>query len=96
MAILFLFSFSIIAKVKERKRKKNYALFIRYSKLKKRVLAIFDGDDTTTDVRKFAKEIRKCYVEKEISATHYEDLMKYLGAHYFLSHYDANRNDIRL
>jgi hypothetical protein len=43
-----------------------------------------DGEDTTTDVRKFAKEIRKMYTERQITATHYNDLMKYLSAYYYV------------
>ena len=84
MSLLFLLVLSAIAKLKERKRAKDIALNVRYERLKKRVYAIMDGEDTTTNIPKFAKEIRRLYSEKQITAVHYNDLMKHLSAHYYV------------
>ena len=83
MTLIFLLIFSSIAKLKERKRKKDYAMTVRYRKLLRRVYAIMEGEDTTTNVPQFAKQIRKLYAEKQITAVHYHELMKYLSAHYY-------------
>lgn len=91
MTILILLVLSSIAKLKERKRKKDRILIARYQKLKKRVYAIMDGEDTTTNVPKFAKEIRKLYIEKQITASQYHDLMKYLSAHYYVERFILRR-----
>ena len=56
-----------------------------YRDLKERVFAIFDGEDTNTNVKKFAKEIHQAFLEKKITAGHYNELMKYLSSHYFTS-----------
>ena len=84
MTLIILLVLSSIAKLKERKRKKDHALVVRYRNLLKRVYAIMDGEDTTTNVPQFAKQIRKLYIEKQITATHYYELMKYLSAHYYV------------
>lgn len=84
MTLLILLALSAIAKLRERKKAKDHALDVRYHKLMRRVYAIMEGEDTTTNVPKFAKEIRRLYVEKQITAVHYHDLMKYLSAHYYV------------
>ena len=81
--MLIILALSLFAKWKEAKKKKNRAMFLTYKALSKRVFAIMEDEDTTTDVKKFAKEIRQTYIEKKISAEHYYDLMKYLSSHYF-------------
>ena len=84
MTLIILLVLSSIAKLKERKRAKDQALIVRYRKLLKRVYAIMDGEDTTTNVPQFAKQIRNFYAEKQITAAHYHELMKYLSAHYYV------------
>lgn len=84
MTLIIMLIMSSIAKLKERKRAKDHAMTVRYHKLLKRVYAIMDGEDTETNVPQFAKEIRKMYVEKKISANHYHELMKNLSAHYYV------------
>ncbi|MBQ3490610.1 MAG: hypothetical protein IJA86_08470 [Clostridia bacterium] len=91
MTLLFLLVLSAIAKLKERKKKKNRILNSRYLELRKRVYAIMDGEDMTTNVPKFAKEIRKLYIGKQITAVHYHDLMKYLSAHYYVERFIVHR-----
>ena len=87
MTLLILLALSAFAKLKERKRKKDFMLDSTYRELRGRVYAIMDGEDTTTNVPKFAKEIRKLYIEKQITAFHYNDLMKYLSAHYYVERF---------
>ena len=91
MTVLILLVLSAIAKFKERKKAKDHAVNVRYLRLKKRVYAIMDGEDTTTNVPKFAKEIRKLYAEKQIAAEHYHELMKYLSAHYYVERFVVHR-----
>jgi len=91
MTIIILLLLSTIAKFKERKRKKDRAEIARYLELRKRVYAIMDGEDTVTNVPKFAKAIRKIYIEKQISAAHYNDLMKHLTAHYYVERFISRR-----
>ena len=84
MTLIILLVLSSIAKIKERKRAKDHALTVRYRRLLQRVYAIMDGEDTTTNVPKFAKEIRRLYVDKQITAAQYHELMKNLSAHYYV------------
>lgn len=87
MTLLILLALSAIAKFKERKKQSNLALIARYHELRDRVYAIMEGEDRTTNVPKLAKEIRKLYVGKQITAVHYNDLMKCLSAHYYVERF---------
>ena len=87
MTLLILLVLSAIAKFKERKKKNDRVLIATYHKLRDRVYAIMEGEDQSTNVPKFAKEIRKLYVEKQITAVHYNNLMKCLSAHYYVERF---------
>lgn len=87
MTLLILLVLSAIAKFKERKKKNDLFLLAKYHELRDRVYAIMEGEDKTTNVPKLAKEIRKLYVEKQITAIHYNDLMKCLSAHYYVERF---------
>ena len=87
MTLLILLALSAIAKFKERKKRNDRILIARYYELRDRVYAIMEGEDKTTNIPKFAKEIRKLYVEKQITAIHYNDLMKCLSAHYYVERF---------
>lgn len=87
MTLLILLLLSGIAKLRERKKARDYALSVRYHKLMERVYAIMDGEDTTTNVPKFAKDIRRLYIERQITAVHYHELMKHLTAHYYVERF---------
>lgn len=91
MTLIILLALSAIAKIKERKKAKDHALIVRYHELMDRVYAIMDGEDTTTNVPKFAKEIRKLYLDKQILAEHYHELMKNLSAHYYVERLTRRR-----
>ena len=56
----------------------NYISPSKYSGLKSRVFAIVNGDDTETDIEEFAEYIHQCYETGELSASQYDDLMRYL------------------
>ena len=90
MTLIILLVLSAIAKLKERKRKNDRMILARYHELRDRVYAIMEGEDRTTNVPKLAKEIRKLYVEKQITAVHYNDLMKCLSAHYYVERFILN------
>ena len=90
MTLIILLVLSAIAKLKERKRKNDRMILARYHELRDRVYAIMEGEDRTTNVPKLAKEIRNLYVEKQITAVHYNDLMKCLSAHYYVERFILN------
>ena len=87
MTLLILLALSAIAKFRERKKQNDLAIIARYHELRDRVYAIMEGEDRTTNIPKLAKEIRKLYVGKQITAIHYNDLMKCLSAHYYVERF---------
>lgn len=87
MTLLILLVLSAFAKFKERKKKNERIIVARYYELRDRVYAIMEGEDKTTNVPRLAKEIRKLYIEKQITAIHYNDLMKCLSAHYYVERF---------